>query len=86
METSEHSFPRGSAAQLGPKPIQDTNLHVLSGIQTHDPVNQAAADLRLRRHGHRYLLALSCHAHDFPLAQMALKSQKNRAPLHARVP
>jgi hypothetical protein len=32
---------------------QETNIHVLSGIRTRDFRNQAAADLRLRPHGHR---------------------------------
>jgi hypothetical protein len=32
---------------------QDTNFHVVSGIQTRDPSNQAAADLRLRLRGYR---------------------------------
>jgi hypothetical protein len=31
---------------------QETNIHALSGIRTHDPSNQAAADLRLRPRGH----------------------------------
>jgi hypothetical protein len=31
---------------------QETNFHALSRIRTHDPVNQAAADLRLRLRGH----------------------------------
>ena len=30
---------------------QETNIHALSGIRTCDPSNQAALDLRLRRHG-----------------------------------
>jgi hypothetical protein len=29
--------------------IQNTNNHALSGIQTHDPSNQADKDLRLKR-------------------------------------
>ena len=33
--------------------IQGTNIHALSGIRTRDISNQAAADLRLRPHGHR---------------------------------
>jgi hypothetical protein len=32
---------------------QETNIHALSGIQTHDPSNQATADLRLRPRGYR---------------------------------
>jgi hypothetical protein len=28
------------------------NIHALSGIQTHNPKNQAASSLRLKRHGH----------------------------------
>jgi hypothetical protein len=32
---------------------QETNIHTLSGIQTRDPSNQAAADLRLRPRGYR---------------------------------
>jgi hypothetical protein len=31
---------------------QETNIHALSGIQTHGPTNQAAANLRLRPRGH----------------------------------
>ena len=31
---------------------QEENIHALSGIWTHDPNNQAAADLRLGSHGH----------------------------------
>jgi hypothetical protein len=31
---------------------QETNIHALSGIQTRDPSNQAAADLRLRPRKH----------------------------------
>jgi hypothetical protein len=31
---------------------QETNIHAPSEIQTRDPSNQAAADLRLRRLGH----------------------------------
>jgi hypothetical protein len=27
---------------------QETNIHALSGIRTRDPINHAAADLRLR--------------------------------------
>jgi hypothetical protein len=34
---------------------KETNIHALSGIQTHDTSNQAAADLRLRPRGHRDL-------------------------------
>jgi hypothetical protein len=30
----------------------ETNIHALSGIRTHDPRNQAAADLRLRPRGY----------------------------------
>jgi len=33
--------------------IQGANTHALSGIRTPDVNNQAAADLRLRPHGHR---------------------------------
>jgi hypothetical protein len=32
---------------------QGTYIHALSGIQTRDRSNQAAADLHLRQHGHR---------------------------------
>jgi hypothetical protein len=32
---------------------QETNIHALSGIRTRDPSNRAAADIRLRKHGHR---------------------------------
>jgi hypothetical protein len=32
---------------------QETNIHALSKITTHDPSTQAAADLRLRPRGHR---------------------------------
>ena len=32
---------------------QGTNIHTLTGIRNHDPSDQAAADLRLRPHGHR---------------------------------
>jgi hypothetical protein len=32
---------------------QQANIHAPSGIQTRDPSNQAAADLRLRPRGHR---------------------------------
>jgi len=32
---------------------QETNFHALSGILTGDPSNQAASDLRLRKHGHQ---------------------------------
>jgi hypothetical protein len=35
---------------------QETNIHALSGIQTRDPSNQAAAYLRLRPRGYRGLL------------------------------
>jgi hypothetical protein len=31
---------------------QQTDIHASSGIRNRDPSNQAAADLRLRRHGH----------------------------------
>jgi hypothetical protein len=42
--------------------INTTNIHVLSGIQTRDPSNQAATDLRLRPHGHwDWLLKLSSY-------------------------
>jgi hypothetical protein len=34
---------------------QETNIHSLSGIQTHDPSNQTAEYLRLTTHGHRKL-------------------------------
>ena len=32
---------------------QETNIHILSGIRTHDLCSRAAADLRCRPHGHR---------------------------------
>ena len=32
----------------------ETNIHALNRIRTRDPSNQAAADLRLRKHGQRY--------------------------------
>jgi hypothetical protein len=32
------------------QPIQETNIHVLSGIRTHNPSNRVAADRRLRPH------------------------------------
>jgi hypothetical protein len=31
---------------------QETNIHALSGIQTRDPSNQVAADLRCKPRGH----------------------------------
>ena len=35
----------------------ETNIHVVKGIRTRDPNNQATADVRLIQHGHRYRLA-----------------------------
>ena len=32
---------------------QGTNIHAVSGIRTRDVSNEAAADLRLKPHGHR---------------------------------
>jgi hypothetical protein len=32
----------------------ETNIHALCGIRTRDPSNVEVADLRQRRHGHRY--------------------------------
>jgi hypothetical protein len=32
---------------------QETDIHVPSGIRTHNPSKRAVADLRLRLHGHR---------------------------------
>ena len=49
-----------------PLPTQqrkETNIHALSGFRTRDPSNQAAADLRLRPHGHwdrRYTHSHTC--------------------------
>jgi hypothetical protein len=37
---------------------QETNIHALSGIQTRDPSNKAAADLRSRSLGHRVSVQL----------------------------
>jgi hypothetical protein len=33
------------------KQTQDTNIHALSGILTHDPSNRAATDVSFRPHG-----------------------------------
>ena len=33
---------------------QQTNIHALSGIRAHNPSSLAAADVRLRPHGHRH--------------------------------
>ena len=41
------------------KQTQKTNIYALSGIRTRDPSIQAAVDLRLRLHGHRYRPTLS---------------------------
>jgi hypothetical protein len=35
----------------------------LDGIQTHDPSNQAAADLRLRQRGHRVQHRMNAQCH-----------------------
>jgi len=36
-----------------PLPIQDKNIHAISGIRTRDHSNQKTADLHLRRYDHR---------------------------------
>jgi hypothetical protein len=35
------------------KQTQETNIHALSGIQTRNPIIQAAAYLKLKSYGHR---------------------------------
>ena len=42
-----------AAALHNTQPRQQTNIHALSGIQTRDTNNLAAAHLRLWPHGHR---------------------------------
>jgi hypothetical protein len=42
---------------------QEMNIHAVSGIQTRDAKNQAAADPRLRSHGH--WVPLACCPHVF---------------------
>jgi hypothetical protein len=39
---------------------QQTDIHALSGIRTHNPSRRAAADLRLRPHGHWDQLMTMC--------------------------
>jgi hypothetical protein len=49
-----------------PLPTQQTqqaNIHSVSGIQTHDPSNRTAEDLRLTRHGHRRRLSAEHASH-----------------------
>jgi hypothetical protein len=36
-----------------PQQTQETNIHALGGVRTHDPSSLAAADLRLRPRDHR---------------------------------
>jgi hypothetical protein len=43
----------GATAYKTQHKTQQTNIYALSGIQTRDPRNQAAADLRLKPHNHR---------------------------------
>jgi len=48
--------PTAQAASYTTKPTQqtqETNIHALSMIQTHDHSNQAATDQCLRLHGHQ---------------------------------
>jgi hypothetical protein len=46
------------------KHSQETNIHALGGVRTHDPSKRSAADLRFRRRGHWHwrsvLLTTSC--------------------------
>ena len=44
--------PRSGGRYLHNTQAQETNVHALSGARTRNPSTQAAADLRLRLHGH----------------------------------
>jgi len=59
------------------KKNHETNIHALSGIPTHDPKIQAAADLRLRSHGDR----LPPETQGFRLAYMTLRRPGRRTAL-----
>ena len=60
---------------------RQTKNHSLSRIQTRDPINQAAGDLRLRPHGIFYVFMLqitdSPHLHCRSLLQYVSKGYKN---------
>ena len=48
---------------------QETNIHVLSGLKTHDPSNRAVANLRLRPHSHRDWLQILHFLTDFDVQE-----------------
>jgi hypothetical protein len=55
VRTSLNEWPARGRGRYIPntQSSQDTNIHALISIRTRDPSNRAAADLRLRPHGHR---------------------------------
>ena len=54
---------------------QETNTHAFSEIRTSDPSNQATADMRLRRRGHRDRLTT---VHVWPYLQSLNRSKRMR--------
>ena len=66
---------RGSA--LSQRPLPDNTLHVHGGIRTRHPKKRAAADLRLRPHGHWDRAVQTLIVSNFSGAEILLTQRKD---------